>query len=275
MCYGRDKARPDKALTSQRTPKRAGGFTSQFICSELSFRVSVSATGRATFPTCEQSLLQTKVRRKLLMSITSVRRTIFCALLCMIVTICAGQPALAQDSTQPQSGGRDEQTNLDLELYLIAGTTQPREGKIPASLDPVVKQLRETLPFRNYSLETTLVNRVRNGGNLSLSWFIGPLPNLSASNRPPIFDEFSIAQLKLLPDGNGGQKIQLLRFSFGSRIPIQTGTNLAPVFNYDYVGLKTDISVREGEPAVVGTLLNAGSSGEAIVLAVLVKRTAN
>jgi hypothetical protein len=216
------------------------------------------------------------------MSITSVRRTIFCALLCLIVTICAAQLALAQDSSQPPSGGRDEQTNLDLELYLIAGTTLPREGKIPASLDPVVKQLRETLPFKNYSLETTLVNRVRNGGNLSLSWFIGALPSMATSNRPPIFDEFSIAQLKLLPDGNGGQKVQLLRFSFGSRIPIQTstniaasGTNSAPVFNYDYVGLKTDISVREGQPAVVGTLLNASSSGEAIVLVVLVKRTLN
>ena len=216
------------------------------------------------------------------MSATSVRRTIFCAVLCMILTICAWQPALAQDPTQPQIGARDEQTNLDLELYLIAGTSQPREGKLPASLDPVVKQLRETLPFKNYSLETTLVSRVRNGGNLSLSWFIGPLPNTSTTNRPPIFDEFSIAQLKLLPDGSGGQKIELLRFSFGSRIPIQTstniaasGTNSAPVFNYDYVGLKTDISIREGQPAVVGTLLNASSSGEAIVLVVLVKRAVN
>ncbi len=216
------------------------------------------------------------------MSTTSVRRTIFCALLCVIVTVCAGQAALAQDSTQPQTAAGDEQSNLDLELYLIAGTAQPREGKLPASLDPVVRQLRETLPFRNYSLETTLVNRVRNGGNLSLSWFIGALPNPSSSNRPPIFDEFSIAQLKLVPDGNGGQKVQLLRFSFGSRIPIQTstniaasGTNSAPVFNYEYVGLKTDISVREGQPAVVGTLLNASSSGEAIVLVVLVKRALN
>ena len=216
------------------------------------------------------------------MSATSVRRTIFCALLCMIAIADRWQPALAQDPTQPQIGARDEQTNLDLELYLIAGTSQPREGKLPASLDPVVKQLRETLPFKNYSLETTLVSRVRNGGNLSLSWFIGPLPNTSTTNRPPIFDEFSLAQLKLLPDGSGGQKMQLLRFSFGSRIPIQTstniaasGTNSAPVFNYDYVGLKTDISIREGQPAVVGTLLNASSSGEAIVLVVLVKRAVN
>ena len=217
------------------------------------------------------------------MSITIVRRTIFCALLSVAIVSFPAQLSLAQDSTQSQPGSaRDEQTNLDLELYMIAGTNLPREGKILASLDPVVKQLRETLPFKNYSLETTLVNRVKNGGNLSLSWFVGPFPNSSSSNRPPIFDEFSIAQLKLVLDGNGGQTIQLLRFSFGSKIPIQistniaaSGTNSAPVFVYEYVGLKTDISVREGQPAVVGTLLNASSSGEAIVLVVSVKRAMN
>ena len=217
------------------------------------------------------------------MSVTNVRSTIFCALLVLAIAGFSAQPSQAQGFPQAQPGATPEdQSNLDLELYLIAGTAQAREGRIPASLDSVVKQLRETLPFRNYSLETTLVNRVRNGGNVSLSWFIGALPNTSTSNRPPIFDEFSIAQLKLVPDGNGGQRVQLLRFSFGSRIPIQTstniaasGTNSAPVFNYDYVGLKTDISVREGQPAVVGTLPNASSSGEAIVLVVLVKRAVN
>ena len=217
------------------------------------------------------------------MSITSVRRMIFCALICMIVTICSTQLALAQDSTQAlRAAARDDQTNLDLELYLIAGTNHPREGKIPASLDPLVKQLRETLPFKNYSLETTLVNRVKDGGNLSVGWLVGALPGVASSNRPPIFNDFSIGQVRLVADGKGGQVIQMLRFSFGLRIPIQTSTNIAasgtssaPVFSYDYVGLKTDISVREGQPAVVGTLLTASSSGEALVLVVLVKRAGN
>jgi hypothetical protein len=200
----------------------------------------------------------------------------------MIVTICSAPPSLAQDSTQPQSGARDDQTNLDLELYLIAGTARPIEGKIPGLLDSVVKQLRETLAFKNYSLETSLVNRLRNGGNLNVSWHVGPHPMVANSIRPPAFNEFSIGQLKLIPDGNGGQKIQLLRFSFGTRFPIQTSTNIAasgnssaPVYSYEYVGLKTDISVREGQPAIVGTLLTASSSGEALVLVVLVKRAAN
>jgi hypothetical protein len=218
------------------------------------------------------------------MNVTSVRRIIFCALLGVAVAGFSAQLTLAQDSTQSQRvPARDEQTNLDLELYMIVATNQPpKEGKIPASLDPVMKQLRETLPFKNYSLETTLVNRVKNGGSLALNWFVGPLPNPLVSNRPPTFNDFSIARLSLVLDGNGGQTIQLLRFVFGARVPIQTGTNIAasgtnsaPVYNYEHVGISTDISVREGQPAVVGTLLNASSSGDAIVLALLVKRAGN
>ncbi len=218
------------------------------------------------------------------MSITSVRRIIFCALLGVALVGLSAQLTLAQDSTQSQRvPASEDQTNLDLELYVIAATNQqPREGKMPASLDPVMKQLRETLAFKNYSLATTLVNLVKNGGNLSLNWIVSPNSNPpSSASATPTFNQFSITQLKIAPDGNGRQVIQMLRFSFGSRIPIQTGTNIAasgtnsaPVFVYEHVGLVTDISVHEGQPAVIGTL-NIGPSGEAIVLAVLAKRAVN
>jgi hypothetical protein len=221
-------------------------------------------------------------KEKLLMNITSVRRILSCALLCMIVAICSAQVSLAQDASQSRTGARDDQTNLDLELYMIIATNQtPREGRIPAALDPLVKQLRETLPFKNYSVETTMVNRIRNGGSLSLSWFVGPPTNSTSTNRPPIFNDFSIGQLKLVLDGNGGQAIQLFRFAFGSRVPIQTSTTIAasgvsaPIFNYEQLGIKTDISVRDGQPAVVGTLLNASAAGDAIVLAVCAKHVMN
>src|ERR1700694_3839591 len=98
------------------------------------------------------------------MNTTSVRRIIFCALLCVAVAGFSVQLTLAQGSAQSQGGlAREDQTNLDLELYMIIATNQPREGKMPASLGPVMKQLRETLAFKNYSLETTLVNRVKDG----------------------------------------------------------------------------------------------------------------
>ena len=42
--------------------------------------------------------------------------------------------------------------------------------------------------------------------------------------------------------------------------------------NYENTGLATDISIREGEPVIVGTL-NVGPSGDAIILVVSAKRT--
>ena len=208
---------------------------------------------------------------------TKVTRVIVFALCCMLITATA--PAVfGQDPGQR----REDDATFDLELYVIAASNQqPREGKIPASLEPVVRQLRETLPFKNYSLETTLLNRVKNGGQLSLNWIVGqPLTPSSSPTSTPVFNEFSIGLVKLV-DGNQAPAIQLLRFHFGSRVPIQTGTNIAasgtnaaPVFVYEPVGLAADLSVREGQPVVVGTL-NVGPSGEAIVLAICAKRVRN
>jgi len=72
--------------------------------------------------------------------------------------------------------------------------------------------------------------------------------------------------------------VQMVGFNYGARIPIQTTPSLAangtiaPAFNYETTGLSTDISMREGEPVIVGTL-NVGPSGDAIILVVSAKRT--
>jgi hypothetical protein len=210
------------------------------------------------------------------MRITIVRRVIFCALLCLTISGLSAQYALAQESQLPK---RDDSTNLDLQLYVLVASNQPSlEGKVPATLDPVIKRLRETLPFKNYALSSTMMNRVKSGGNLSLKWIVGPLSSQSSMPTTPTFNEFSIGNLRIVTDPNGVQLIQMLQFRFGSRVPIQTSTNLsvsgtaaAATVNWEPVGLLTDISVRENEPAIVGTL-NIGPSGDVIVLAVSARR---
>jgi hypothetical protein len=67
-------------------------------------------------------------------------------------------------------------------------------------------------------------------------------------------------------------------FKFGSRIPIQTyaavaaNGNATPTISYESTGLNTDISMREGQPVIVGTL-NVGPSGDAIILVVSARRS--
>lgn len=175
---------------------------------------------------------------------------------------------------------RGDETNLETQLFLILGTNQDvADPKLPASLDPVIKELRETLPFKNYRLAATLINRVKNGGRLDLSWVGGTLASRGdASSLTPSFSQFRLREVKVVRNSEGQSVVQMLGFHFGAQIPIQTSGAIAangsvsPNFKYENTGLATDISMRESQPVIVGTL-NVGPAGEAIILVVSAKRT--
>ncbi|CAN5445306.1 hypothetical protein BH20ACI3_BH20ACI3_20920 [soil metagenome] len=191
-------------------------------------------------------------------------------------------PVLAQSSgPSSQKETKDDETNLDTQLYLLIATNQDvDDAKLPSSLAPVVAQLRSSLPFKNYRLAFTLINRVKNDGRLSLQWVGGPLlPSAAASANTPSFNEFKVNTVRLIADASGRDVVRMEGFRFGARIPIQMGTVLAsnapgsaPIINYEPTGLNTDISMREGEPVIVGTL-NVGPSGDAIILVMSARRS--
>ena len=195
-----------------------------------------------------------------------------------LFVVSASTTVLAQTTPQ-QAEVKEDETNFDMQLYLVVATNQPvNDEKLPASLDNVVKQLRAALPFKNYRLAATLINRVKNDGRLDLSWIGGPLVSSvgSSAQVPPTFSQFKVRQVRLARNSAGDPVVQMLGFNFGARIPIQTGPVAAngafPAIGYENTGVSTDISIREGEPAIVGTL-NTGPSGDAIVLVVSAKRT--
>lgn len=191
------------------------------------------------------------------------------------------QPVLAQTSDpSAQKETTEDETNLDTQLYLLIATNQiVDDARLPVALEAVVKQLRTSLPFKNYRLAATLVNRVKNNGRLNLQWVGGPLlPAAAASGNTPSFNEFRINTIKLVTASNGRDVVRMEGFKFGAKIPIQMGTALAtnapgaPIINYEPTGLNTDISLSEGEPVVVGTL-NVGPSGDAIILVISARRS--
>ena len=215
----------------------------------------------------------------------NTRKVLGATVFALFVVLCItarSSSALAQSTVQADTQvAKDDETNLDTQLYLIVATNQEvDDAKLPASLDLVIRQLRASLPFKNYRLAATLVNRVKNEGRLNLRWIGGPFatPSGSASAATPSFSDFNIRTVRLVRDSTGQQIVQMAGFSYGARIPIQTGTAIAsngpaaPIINYEPTGLNTDISMREGEPVVVGTL-NAGPSGDAIILVVSAKRS--
>ncbi len=183
-------------------------------------------------------------------------------------------------SDASQSEKKDDDTNLDTQLYLLVATNQAVDDtKLPAALDSVVRQLRASLPFKNYRLAATLINRVKNDGHLNLRWIGGPLiVSTTASTNTPSFNEFKVNTVRLITDAGGQQVVRMEGFGFGARIPIQTATAVAsngptaPVLSYESTGLNTDISMREGEPVIVGRL-NVGPSGDAIILVMSARRT--
>lgn len=192
-----------------------------------------------------------------------------------------GQRVFAQSSaTVAQSEKQEDETNLDTQLYLLVATNQDvDDAKLPAALEGVVKQLRTSLPFKNYRLAATLINRVKNDGRLNLKWIGGPLvPSGAVSNTTPSFNEFRVNNVKLVMNSANQWVVRMEGFGFGVRIPIITTSTvasngpIAPIINYESTGLNTDISMREGEAVVVGTL-NIGPSGDAIILVMSAKST--
>ena len=191
-----------------------------------------------------------------------------------------GQRVFAQSAPAVAPAEKQEdETNLDTQLYLLVGTNQDvGDARIPATLDAVVKQLRTSLPFKNYRLAATLVNRVKNDGRLNLKWIGGPMgPSVVAADTTPSFNEFKVNNVKLFKNAANQQLVRMEGFGFGVRIPITTPAIAAngptvPIVNYESTGLNTDISMREGEAVVVGTL-NIGPSGDAIILVMSAKST--
>jgi hypothetical protein len=213
----------------------------------------------------------------------TLRRIVSTILFVNLIAVFAAraQPVPAQ-TPDPSSNKetRNDETNLDTQLYLLIATNQDvDDAKLPSSLAPVMAKLRASLPFKNYRLAATLINRVKNDGRLDLQWVGGPLlPAAAASGNTPSFSEFRIHKVKLATGSDGRDIVRMEGFKFGAKIPIQMGAVLAsnapgaPIINYEPTGLNTDISMREGEAVVVGTL-NVGPSGDAIILVISAQRS--
>jgi hypothetical protein len=200
-----------------------------------------------------------------------MQRKVLSLILLTLFLVCGAQAQSTQTETT-------EDTNLETQLYMILGTNQDiADSKIPNSLDPVLKQLRGSLQFKNYKLAGTLINRVKNEGKLELGWISAPLTSVIEPAQPTTRSSFRMRQIKLVRNREGQSMVQVVGFAFSASIPVQSvaiaaNNPAAPIFNYEGATLSTDISMREGEPVIVGTL-NVGPSGDAIILVLAAKRT--
>src|SRR5437016_13272281 len=149
-------------------------------------------------PTCPRAIATFCKLQKEYRVMISIKtyRVLLLALACAIVFTAASSVFCQDQSSSSRAAIRDDDTNLETQLYLILATNREiDEGKIPAALDPIMKRLRESLPFKHYSVAGTFLNRVKNNGRLDGSWVGSPFLLSSASSAAalsnPSFNQFA------------------------------------------------------------------------------------
>ena len=93
---------------------------------------------------------------------------------------------------------------------------------------------------------------------------------------PPTFIQLAVSAVKLIDPASAQPSINVQQFRLGFRLPVQTaavktGEGSSPVIQYEDMGLNTQLSVREGEPTLVGTL-NSTRPGQVFAIVVTVRR---
>jgi hypothetical protein len=176
------------------------------------------------------------------------------------------------DAARKQQAARAE-INYEVQLYLLV-TAEGTEGaaKLPQALDGVIRQLKSSLLPADYRLAATFINRVRSGGSFEANSVGGSAPTGSPQGVSimPAFYQLAFTDVRVAdsPQSEGSVNVRQLRFSI--RLPTQIADRPG-IIQFQETGLNTQMSVREGEPTLVGTL-NSSSAGRFFALVVTIKR---
>lgn len=154
---------------------------------------------------------------------------------------------------------------IEFHIHLLVGTNDERvTSDFPAQLGDVVKQLRATLGYKNFSVMGSQVMRskeervgdVYNKGVADIK-----VTNASLAAANPVFYEYHLRQFSVAEAG-GAARIQIDDFNLTLRMPLLLS---ADKVTYEQVGFRNPVSLREGERVVVGTT-SVGDRSVAVVL---------
>jgi hypothetical protein len=202
------------------------------------------------------------------------------ALLALAFVLAGDVEAAAQETASAAPKAVKNGVSHEVQFYLLAASnTSGGRRALPRELDGVVKQLRASLPYSNYESAATLLYRVKDGGPLEVG-IKGPSVGGADFTNSPTTYRFQLNGVRLVEDAAGQRFIHVPRFAFSLRYPVQTGTARgdnnspsAPIIQYEDAGITTELSVREGEPTVVGTV-STSRPDQAFYLVITVRRAA-
>jgi hypothetical protein len=139
--------------------------------------------------------------------------------------------------------------NIEMTVFLLVATDSatPAGSPIPKELDDVASQLKNTFPFKSYGLLDVLTFRTRTGQSVSTTSSGG---SFQIGSRPvSVISSLRIGSISVESDGS---TVRIDKMNSSYRVPVPTGGG--DQFNYQDLGIQTDLDIKEGQKVVVGRL---------------------
>lgn len=184
-----------------------------------------------------------------------------------LVSIIADTPEKAEQAEQllrkyykpvPKTVPKDDK-NVELTVQFLFATTNPADGTdVPASLTPVVQQLKQSTKLTSFRVAETSIARTRSGKRLTLSGI------LDVKDVP----EKANALYNLEVDLTATERLVMIdRLRCFSRMPVRVGEK---DFQYHELQITSSLDLSPGQTAVVGKS-NSGTKDGALILVVTTK----
>jgi hypothetical protein len=139
--------------------------------------------------------------------------------------------------------------NIEMTVFLLVATDSgtPAGSPIPKELDDVATQLKNTFPFKSYGLLDVLTFRTRTGQSVSTTSSGG---SFQIGTRPvSVISSLRIGSISVESDGS---TVRIDRMNSSYRVPVASGGG--DQFNYQDLGIQTDLDIKAGQKVVVGRL---------------------
>jgi hypothetical protein len=151
---------------------------------------------------------------------------------------------------------------------LIASSSAGGSENYPPELGDVVKQLKSALKYKSYTLMTSGVHRAKEGHQPVENSGVAESNLFSSVPTPPnpIFYEYYLIAISI-DSASGAPMVQIGEFRFNMRVPLNLGTSV----QYQNIGFKSPVGLRQGEKVVVGSTTMGDKGLVVVVSAKLIK----
>ena len=165
-------------------------------------------------------------------------------------------------------GQQKVEPSFDVSLQVVIGSNDATQrSDLPANLSAISKQLKSNFTFSNYRVASTLLGRISDSGTFEYK-SVSNILGLESGGGSPTFLEWTVANLRSMPNAKGQSGFQAQVFRFGARVPViaanfkDEAVKSNPVVNYEQIGLSfSKVGLAENVPTLLGTLSLPGTTG--------------